>query len=110
MTFYDRHKYHKISFYDIYDGHKVSQKYGNMGIKLTVLISLLQINTKSAVFTYRGIKKKKQISHSPDFPINTSLYKVGVTLGDLNTWSMKEMKLFLGSVYHRYANKTLADV
>ena len=46
MTFYDRHKCHKMSFYDIYDGHKVSKKYGNMGIKLTVLISLLQINTK----------------------------------------------------------------
>ena len=61
MTFYDRHKCHKMSFYDIYDGHKVSQKYGNMGIKLTVLISLLQINTKNAVFTYGGIKKTKLV-------------------------------------------------
>ena len=50
-----------MSFYDIYDGHKVSQKYGNMGIKLTVLISLLQINTKNAVFTYGGIKKTKLV-------------------------------------------------
>ena len=61
MTFYDHHKRHKMSFYDIYDGHKVSQKYGNMGIKLTVLISLLQINTKNAVFTYGGIKKPKLV-------------------------------------------------
>ena len=61
MTFCDHHKCHKISFHDIYDGHKVSQKYGNMGIKLTVLISLLQINKKNAVFTHGEIKKTKLV-------------------------------------------------
>ena len=48
-----------MSFYDIYDGHKVSKKYGNMGIKLTVLISLLQINTRFSISNYRGIKKTR---------------------------------------------------
>ena len=84
MTFYDRHKCHKMSFYDIYDGHKVSMKYGNMGIKLTVLISLLQINTKKCSFHLRG-NQRNQISYSPDFPLCTFLYKMGVALGDLNT-------------------------
>ena len=52
-----------MSFYDIYDDHKVFQKYGNMGIKLTVLISLLQINTKYSVITDRQIKKPKLVIH-----------------------------------------------
>ena len=30
MTFYERHKCHKRAFYDIYDGHKIFQKCGNM--------------------------------------------------------------------------------
>ena len=46
-----------MSFYDIYDGHKVIWKYGNMGIKLTVLIPLLQKNTRFSIFTDLGIKK-----------------------------------------------------
>ena len=31
-----------MSFYEIYDSHKEFQKYGNMGIKLTVLIQVLK--------------------------------------------------------------------
>ena len=50
-----------MTFYDIYDGHKVSQKYGNMGIKLTVLISLLQQNTKYSVLNDGEIKKTKLV-------------------------------------------------
>ena len=41
---YDCHKCHEMTFYGIYDGHKEFQKYGNMGIKLTVLIPVLQKN------------------------------------------------------------------
>ena len=41
--------------------HMIVLKYGNMGIKLTVLISLLHINKKNAVFTYGGIKKTKLV-------------------------------------------------
>ena len=57
MTFHDCHKCHKMSFYDIYDSHKVIWKYGNMGIKLTVSIPLLQKNTRFSIFTDLGIKK-----------------------------------------------------
>ena len=42
---YDRQKCqngHFMLFYDIYDGHEMSQTYSNMGIKLTVSISAFQ--------------------------------------------------------------------
>ena len=35
-----------MSFYDIYDNNKEFQKYGNMGIKLIVLIPVLQKNKR----------------------------------------------------------------
>ena len=93
MTFYDRHKCHKMSFYDIYDGHKVSQKYGNMGIKLTVLISQLQINTKNAVFTYGGIKKTKLVILQI-FPFVLPFIKWGSLEGTLIHYQWKKQNYF----------------
>ena len=57
MTFHDRHKCPKMSFYEMYDDHKEFQKYGNMGIKITVLIPVLQKIKRFSDFTYRGIKE-----------------------------------------------------
>ena len=52
-----------MTFYGNYDGHKchmMATKYGNKGIKIIILISLLQINTKYSVFTDGDIKKTEQ--------------------------------------------------
>ena len=46
-----------MSIYDIYDDHKEFQKYVNMGIKLTVLIPVLQKNEIFSISTHTGIKK-----------------------------------------------------
>ena len=46
-----------MSFYDIYDDHKEFQKYGNIGIKSTVLIKVLQKKKRFSIFTHRGINK-----------------------------------------------------
>ena len=51
-----------MSFYDIYDSHKEFQKYGNMGIKLTILIPVLQKNKRFSIFTHGGIKKQSYFS------------------------------------------------
>ena len=59
MTFYDRHICHKMSFYDIYDGHITVTKYGNMGIKLFVLISVFQFLKNFSFITIRENRKTK---------------------------------------------------
>jgi len=41
-----------------YNRHKEFQKYVNMGIKLTVLIPVLQKNKRFSIFTHREIKKR----------------------------------------------------
>ena len=40
--------------------HMTASKYGNMGIKLTALIQLLQMNTKFSISNNWRIKKRKQ--------------------------------------------------
>ena len=45
-----------MAFITVIKCHIIISKYGNMGIKMTVLISLSQIETKYSVFTYREIK------------------------------------------------------
>ena len=50
-----------MAFMTVIKCHMMVSKYGNMGIKLTVLISLLQINTKYSVFSEGEIKRTKLV-------------------------------------------------
>ena len=92
-----------MTFYGIYDGHKMSYdsiKVWQYGYQINRLDLIVADKNKIVSFHWLG-NQKDEISYSPDFPLCTSLYKMGVAWGDLNTLSMKETKLFLGSVYHR---------
>jgi len=84
MKFYDRHKCHKMSFYDIYDGHKEFQKYGIMGIKLTVLIPVLQ-KIKDFQFSLTG-ESKNGVTYFQNFALCISLYKMGIFWGTPKTY------------------------
>ena len=48
-----------MAFMTVLKCHMKASKYGNMGIKLSALIKLLQTNTKFSIFNNRGIKKMK---------------------------------------------------
>ena len=63
-----------MAFMTVIKCHMTASKYGNMGIKLTALIQLLQMNTKFSI-SNKWETKKKEISHVQDFPLCTSLYK-----------------------------------
>ena len=55
--------------YDSYKYQKIASKYGKMGIKLTVLISLLQIDI-DIQFSLMG-NKRNEINHPPGFRLCT---------------------------------------
>ena len=46
-----------MAFMTVIECHMTASKYVNMGIKLTVLIPVLQKNKRFSIFTHRGIKK-----------------------------------------------------
>ena len=49
-----------MSFYDIYDGHKMSKNHSNIGIKLTISIPEFQIKKNSFIITKGENKKPKK--------------------------------------------------
>ena len=76
-----------MTFCGIYDGHKMSYdciKVWQYGYQINRLDLTVADKYKKCSFHLRG-NQKNQISYSPDFPLCTSLYKMGVALGDLNT-------------------------
>ena len=76
MTIINVIKCHLMSFYDIYDGHKMSKNHSNIGIKSTGLISTFQIQKNSLIIT-KGDNEKSN-SFFASFFFYNPLYRVKI--------------------------------